>query len=134
VNSTERRLLQGIVTLACAVPILGGGLGVLRGPSFLGLLVPVSVDSHFRYLSGLLLGIGCGFLSTVPRIESQGARFALLAAIVVVGGFARLLSLVAEGVPDTSMVFALAMELVVVPSLMLWQRRVARIYREAVSR
>jgi hypothetical protein len=125
---SERLLLQVIVAVACAVPIVGGGLGVLRGPAFLGVLASASTDSHFRYLSGLLLGIGFGFLSTVPRIETHTARFGLLAAIVVVGGLARLLSLVVVGTPDPSMLFALAMELGVVPALTVWQRRIARAY------
>jgi hypothetical protein len=124
----EKRLLQAIVVLGCAVPILGGGLGVLSGPAFLGIVPSASADSHFRYLSGLLLGIGLGFLSTVPRIERHTARFGLLAAIVVVGGLGRWLSLIVEGIPDASMIFALIMELIVVPSLALWQRRIARLY------
>ncbi len=45
------------------------------------------LDSHFRYLSGLLLAIGIGFASTVPRIEAQGGRFWLLTGIVMVGGY-----------------------------------------------
>jgi hypothetical protein len=122
------------VAVACAVPILGGGLGVLRGPAFLGVLASASTDSHFRYLSGLLLGIGFGFLSTVPRIETHAARFGLLASIVVVGGLARLLSLVVVGTPNSSMLLALAMELGVVPVLALWQRRVARAHKGLASR
>ena len=46
----------------------------------------VSLDSHYRYLSGLLLGIGLGFWTAIPNIEHEGHHFRLLAAIVVVGG------------------------------------------------
>src|SRR5206468_7000353 len=66
----EKRLLQGVVVLGCVVPLLGGGYGVLRGLAMIGISGGVGADSHFRYLSGLLLGIGFGFLSTVPRIET----------------------------------------------------------------
>jgi hypothetical protein len=123
---TERRLLQAIVALACVVPIAAGGTGILYGPAMIGIsAAPLPADAHFRYLSGLLLGIGLGFVSTVPRIEARSARFRLLAAIVVIGGLGRLLSLVIGGMPDTSTLFALAMELLVTPMLALWQWRVA---------
>ena len=124
---SERRLLQAAVAFGCLVPIVGGGLGVVRGPAMVGIAAAsAAADAHFRYLSGLLLGIGLGFLSTVPRIEAQGARFRLLAAIVVIGGLGRLLSLALRGAPDALTLFALAMELAVTPSLALWQGRIAR--------
>lgn len=123
----EKRLLQAIVVLACVVPVAAGGAGIIYGPAMIGIIAAAApADAHFRYLSGLLLGIGLGFLSTVPRIEARSARFRLLAAIVVIGGLGRLLSLVLMGMPDGSTLFALAMELVATPTLALWQWRVAR--------
>ena len=86
----------------------------------------VDLDSHFRYLSGLLLGIGIAFASTVPRIETRAARFLLLTCIVVTGGIGRLAALLAMGTPSTAMLAALGMELVVTPGLALWQLRVAK--------
>jgi hypothetical protein len=127
-DAAERRLLQGAVALACLVPLGIGTLGVIEGPSVLRgvAAVPPDLDSHFRYLSGLLLGIGLGFASCIPAIERRGARFRLLGAIVVAGGLARVLSLAAVGVPGQGHVFGLVMELGVVPLMMLWQARVAR--------
>jgi len=61
--------------------------------------VGIGADSHFRYLSGLLLGIGLGFWSTIPRIEANGDRFRLLSFIVVAGGLARFTSLALIGLP-----------------------------------
>jgi hypothetical protein len=83
------------------VPILGGGLGVLQGPATGGIVAATaSADSHFRYLSGLLLGIGLAFLAAVPRIETHSTRVRLLAGIVVIGGLGRLLSVVIGHAPD----------------------------------
>jgi hypothetical protein len=121
----EKRLLQAMVVLGCVVPILGGGYGVLRGLEMIGISGDVGADSHFRYLSGLLLGIGFGFLSTVPRIETHSARFRLLAGIVVIGGLGRLLSVALSGTADAATLFALIMELVVTPLLAMWQWRIA---------
>ena len=125
----ERRLLQIAAGLACLVPLTMGSLSVMRGAAVLKgvpLPVPADLDSHFRYLSGIFLGVGIAFVSCVPRIERRGARFALLGGLVVSGGLARLASLLAVGAPSAGHVFGLAMELGVVPLLVLWQRRIAR--------
>ena len=122
----ERRALQVAVAVAACVPVFAGGGGVLSGLNFLELSRNVSADSHVRYLSGLLLGIGVAFWLMVPHIERHGSRFKLLTAIVVIGGLARLLGLALTGVPNIAMLFGLAMELVVTPSLWAWQMRVAR--------
>ena len=122
--ATEKRLLQATVVIACIVPLATGALSVARGPGSIGHAagVPVDLDSHFRYLSGILFAIGLAFLSCVPRIEAKGARFRLLGALVIAGGAARLVSLAAVGMPSKGHVFGLAMELGVVPLLLLWQR------------
>ena len=112
--------------LAAAVPVAAGLSGIVLGPTSVDLpAISPSQDSHARYLSGLLLGIGLAFWSTVPSIERQGARFRLLAAMVVLAGLARLLSLVIAGQPSTPMLAGLGLELAVVPLLALWQSRVA---------
>ncbi|HLY47333.1 MAG TPA: DUF4345 domain-containing protein [Stellaceae bacterium] len=123
---TERRLLQIAVVIASLVPLAAGTTGVLLGPAMVHVAsAPIAADSHYRYLSGLLLGIGCAFVTTVPRIERHGARFRILTAIVVIGGLGRLLSLALNGYPGGPMLFGLVMELGVTPALALWQRRIA---------
>jgi hypothetical protein len=124
----EKRLLQISVLFAACVPVLAGLAGVVTGPGFLGMAGDVSADSHFRYLSGLLLAIGLGYWSYVPSIETKTKRFKLLTLIVVMGGMARLISLVSVGVPSKPMLFGLVMELMVAPIMCLWQNRVARLY------
>ena len=53
----ERRLFQAVVLLAAVVPISAGAVGALQGPHMMrGFDGPIDLDSHFRYLSGLLLG------------------------------------------------------------------------------
>ena len=125
----EKRLLQTAVALGCVVPLLAGGSGMIEGPAFLhgvGGQVPSDLDSHFRYLSGLLFAIGLAFASCIPGIEGKTARFRLLAFLVVIGGLGRLAGLASSGVPGAGHVFGLAMELGTVPLLVLWQARVAR--------
>lgn len=128
----ERRLLQLAVALACLVPLGAGAAGVAQGPAMVegGTAgEPSDLDSHFRYLSGLLLGIGIGFAASIPTIERRSELFMVLSAIVVVGGLARLGALLTNGPPSTPHVLALGMELVVVPLLFAWQRKVALRFR-----
>ncbi len=122
----RRRPLQVVVAVLCLVPLGAGSAGVLLGPSFIGAPGPVDLDSHFRYLSGIFLAVGLAFASTVPAIERRTARFRLLAALVVCGGAGRLLSLAAAGAPTAPHLAGLALELAVVPLLVVWQGAVAR--------
>lgn len=124
-NWIERRALQSAVAIASLVPILAGGAGMLLGPRILEArtLIMGDLDSHFRYLSGLLLAIGIGYATTVLHIEARGERFRVLTGCVFVGGIGRLFSLVLFGLPSRSMLGALIMELLVAPGLALWQLR-----------
>ncbi len=124
----EIRILQVVVAIGSLVPIAAGGSGMILGPRFFGVRVVASadLDGHFRYLSGLLLGIGIAYLSAVPRIENRRRRFLLLAGLVILGGLGRLLSVLMHGAPSQSTIFALAMELAVTPAITLWQLRVTR--------
>jgi hypothetical protein len=122
------------MALGCVVPLLAGGAGMIQGPAFLsgvGTGVPADLDSHFRYLSGLLFAIGLAFASCIPGIERKTMRFRLLAAIVFIGGLGRLFGLFSSGVPGAGHVFGLVMELGTVPLLVLWQARVAALEAKA---
>ncbi|MDX1540999.1 MAG: DUF4345 domain-containing protein [Geminicoccaceae bacterium] len=126
-SSTSRRLLQIIVLTLSLVPISAGAAGVVFGPGFVGGAGDLTdLDSHFRYLSGIFLGLGLGFVWTVPAIERRTTVFRLLTGCVVLGGLARALSLLVTGAPSFGHLVGLGLELVVVPLLAVWQGRVAR--------
>lgn len=118
-------MLRATIWLACCVPLLAGLAGCLTGTGFLGAAGPPAVDSHLRYLSGLLLGIGIGFAWAAFDLERRGWVFDVLAPIVVLGGLARLLGVLLAGPPPLPHLLALGMELVVTPALWLWVRRAA---------
>ncbi|TXN67430.1 DUF4345 domain-containing protein [Methylobacterium sp. WL30] len=131
---TERQALQRTVAVAGIVPIAAGLYGVVFGMNGLEAGLPdISADSHFRYLSGLLTGIGILFLTCVAGIEEKGRLFRFLTLVVVLGGLARLLGLWLTGVPSLTMLAALGMELGVTPLLCLWQARIAGRARDAAA-
>jgi hypothetical protein len=120
-----KRALQGFVAVAALVPVTAGLLGIFA-PARLELTGSPQSLTHMAYLSGLLLAIGLGFWSTVPAIETRGARFSLLTALVVLGGLARLAAALRLGIWTLGVTAPLAMELGVTPTLWLWQKRLAR--------
>jgi hypothetical protein len=118
----ERRLLQVAIAVAGLVPVGGGLWGVL------GLMTTAGAasTSNARYLSGLLLGIGVAFWICIPTIERRGAVVRALAAIVFVGGLARLAGAVfTTGFPP-AVALPLAMELGVTPLIAIWRERLER--------
>ena len=121
----EKRALQIVVAVAGLVPVTAGAFGALR-PDLLDLAITPSAATHAAYLSGLLLGVGLGFWSTIPDIQIHRARFTLLTALVVLGGLARLATAVRLGAWGPTVSLPLAMELVITPALWAWQGRVAR--------
>jgi len=121
----EKRLLQIAIAVAGLIAVGAGMVGGLHGALMLGDWGDASLDSHFRYLSGLLLGLGVAYWSTIPDIGKQEARIGLVTLIVVTGGFFRALGLLASGEPGLVMRAALVAELVGAPLLYLWQRRIA---------
>ena len=127
-GSIEKRLLQAVIAVACLLPLIVGGQGILHGPAPFGHLadVPKDLDSHFRYISGIFFATGLGFVSCIPNIERKGPRFRLLGGLIFVGGVSRLISLIAVGVPSQGHVLGLGMETIVVPLLMLWQWHLER--------
>jgi hypothetical protein len=126
----EKRLLQQTVGVLSIAPFAAGLFGVLFGPALTNEIVSVSGDSHFRFLSGLLLAIGLCFWSTIPEIEAKTGRFRLLTVLVFIGGLSRLLGLFLTGVPSFLMLGGLLMELFVTPLMCLWQTRVANRHAE----
>ncbi len=130
--SWTRRRLQIAVAIAGLVPVVGGLAGVafgaaaFGGPTVATEITSITLDSHVRYLSGLLLGIGLTFWWLIPTIEQRTRLVRVLTAIVVIGGLGRLLGLALNGQPSRVMMFALVMELMVTPLLCVWQARVAR--------
>jgi len=52
------------------VPLITGGQSILHGPGFLGHppVIPVDLDSHFRYISGIFFAVGYYNLTAVELV------------------------------------------------------------------
>lgn len=125
-SRTEYRAFQCAIGIAGLVPVGAGLAGVLAGPGMMGVDgTSAGLDSHVRYLSGLLLGIGLIFWAVIPTIDRRATVVRTLTAVVVCGGLGRLFGFAMHGLPDTANSLAIVMELGVTPLLCLWQSRLA---------
>jgi hypothetical protein len=125
--AAEKRLLQLAMAVTLLLPLGAALAGVLGGPHFLKPpLVPVDLDSHFRYLSGLFLGMLLLFASCILNVERHGPRLRILAFMVFIGGLFRLYSLITIGTPSLGHLVGLGIELVELPLILVWQARIAR--------
>ena len=129
----ERRLLQVALAIVSLIPLSAGLSGIWKGPEFYDLVASVSADSHMRYLSGLLLGIGLVVWWIIPRVEKPSEAFATVTAIVFVGGLSRLWSLIHVGEPNGVMSTAVFVELGLTPALYFWHRRVVRLSADQIA-
>lgn len=125
---TEKRLLQAAIVLGGAFSLFVALASAFKGVAFLSrdAVVNVNLDSHFRYLSGIFLGTLIAMYSCVPNVEHAGPRLRLIGGLIICGGLARLLGVVAFGLPGMGHRYGLVMELIVTPLILLWQLRVAR--------
>ena len=124
--NAEKRALQIAVGVAALLPVTAGWAGIIGGSRFLGLFGSGAALSHAAYLSGLLLGTGLAFWSTIPDIERQGRLFGVLTGIMIAGGLAQAFTALRLGAVSPLIAGPLLMELGVAPLLWLWQRKLAR--------
>ncbi len=130
----ERKLLQIAFAIAGLVLVGFGLAGVFFGANFADLSGNVVMDSYFRFLKGMLLGIGLVYWSSIPDIERHGERVALVTFILVLGAVPRLMAVISHGVPTIGILVGLAGELIFAPLLWLWHRHVAGVaQRDALT-
>ncbi len=110
-------MLPWLIRAAALVPLLAGGGGAVLGPAFLGEAAGPATESHLRYLSGLLLGLGLVAAWCALDLARRRQVFLALAVLVALGGLARLGGALALGWPPLPHALALLMELGVVPLL-----------------
>jgi len=125
----SRRRLQIVIAVLGLIPVVTGLVGVIYGAGYIDAdhaAGGADLDTQIRFFSAIFLGLGLIFYSTIPTIERDGGRFRLAAALTVMGGLGRLVSLSVVGLPAAGYVVGIVMELIVVPLLVIWQAVVAR--------
>ena len=125
-----RRGLQIVLGTLAAIPFASGLAGMVAGPRALpGRNGPVTanLESEYRYTHAMWFAAAPVIWSAVPRIERETAVVRAVSGTVFLGGLARLLAWRSTGRPHPLLVGATALELIGMPALVAWQRRVARL-------
>lgn len=122
-----KRGLQIALAVLSLIPLVSGALGLVYG---VGRFIPpdanaAPLDSQYRFLSAVYIGLGILIWRIIPSIEKHGWIVSTIVAAIFVGGLSRLYSAHLFGVAPPTMIAATALELGS-PLLILWQRAVAR--------
>jgi hypothetical protein len=122
-----RRALQVVLAALATIPVVTGSADVLAGPDVLpggSSDATPSLDSSFRFSSTFWLAVGPVIWSQLPRVASDSRVLPLTVGTVFVGGLARLRSWQQRGRPHPVFVGAIALELIGMPVVFAWQRKV----------
>ncbi|MCW3839860.1 DUF4345 domain-containing protein [Micromonospora yasonensis] len=117
-----------VLAVLATVPVVSGLAGLLIGPAFIpgGASTPVSVDNNYRFIDAYWLAAGVGLWWSLFRLEERAIVTRAILVIAVVGGFGRLMSVLAVGWPNPVFGTALVLELVALPLVVWWHARVVR--------
>ncbi len=128
-TGTGRSELQVTLATLALIPFGYGLAGMLVGPRSVPgnrIEVDASFDSEYRFVHAFWFATAPVIWSTLPRIEQDPAALNAALATVVLGGLARVLSWREVGRPRPVFVGGIGLELVIIPGLWAWKRRVVR--------
>jgi len=126
---TERRLLQQTIGTLAAIPAVSGLAGVLIGPRALPGAqhqVTATLDGEYRFTAVFWLATAPLIWSQLPHIEQDTTTLPLVMTTVFAGGIARALAWRHTGRPHQIFIPVIGLELVGMPLLAMWHRRVVR--------
>ncbi len=121
-----KRGLQIALAVLSLIPLVFGLLGVVFG---VGRFLPFDeaaapLDSQYRFLSAIYIGIAVLIWRIIPSVEKHGWIITTLVAAIFAGGIARVYSAYLYDYAPVQLVAAAALELGS-PALIFWQRAVA---------
>lgn len=132
-----RRALQVVTAILGLLTIVLAAMQFALGadsPVYASLDLPEApvLDSNLRFFAGMGLGLGFGLLWVIPAIERRTTAFRLIWCCAFLGGVGRALSMLVVGLPSLPLIIFTAIEVPLVPLMILWQARVAQ--RAALQR
>lgn len=122
---TGRPGLIGIVGALGAVPVVTGAMGMVLGPAGApgGAPTTASLDSEYRFLNVFWTAAGGVLWWSLFEPEKRAQVTAFTLSLAAAGGVPRLSSWRRTGAPHVAFRGALVLELMVVPAVLVWHRR-----------
>jgi hypothetical protein len=126
----SRRLLQAANALLGLATVALAGMSLALGaasPVYAGEGVPEipALDGNLLFFGGMGLGLGLILLWITPSIERNTTLFRAVWICAPLGGIGRLVFMAVVGQPPVPMIVFTALEVPLVPVLLVWQSRVA---------
>ncbi len=108
-----RKSLQIILALGGAVALFIALLHMVFGPACIPGSIPVNatMDSEDRFYATMFAAYGAALLWCVRDIERKGMVVKLLAIVFFIGGLARIISILAVGLPNLFFITMTILEL-----------------------
>ncbi|WP_080737433.1 DUF4345 domain-containing protein [Rhodococcoides fascians] len=126
-DARSHRRLQWTVGLLALAPTISGALIVLRGadgtPGHSPGVSP-TIDGELRYANVFKSITGPVIVTQLGEVEDSRVLTAALGTVLA-GGLARLLSWQQTGRPHNAAFVAIALEVCVVPAVVMWRHRLA---------
>ena len=122
-----KRSLQVVLAILSLLPLAVGTLGFIYGAALLAPAAGVTpkLDSHYRFMSALDVGLAVTVWWIIPQLERQTSLFRLVCMIVFAGGVGRVVACLLVGSPGTAFLAVTGLELLI-PLLIPWQAQVAK--------
>ena len=119
------QLILAAVGATCAVIAL---VHIIVGPSSIpgSIAVNATMDSEDRFYATMFLAFGAALLWCVPGVERKSTIVYVLMLTFFLGGLARVMSIVAVGLPNALFTFLTFVELLLPLIIVYMQMRVAR--------
>ena len=86
------------------------------------------LDSQNRFYGAIFMGYGALIFLCTTNLRQHATLFRILSGGVLLGGLARVVSIVLHGVPSTPVLGLIAIELLGVPLLVWWHSRAVRVF------
>ena len=123
-----KKSFQVFLALFGVTAIVIASLHVVLGPSAIPGSVPVNatMDSEDRFYATLFGAYGVALLWCIKDVERKSMPVYSLALTFFVGGIARLISMMAVGLPNTFFIAMTVLELLIPVYMAFMQARIAR--------
>ena len=125
-SARERTALLFTVGILGVIPVATGILGMVGGPERApgGGPTSASVDSEYRFVNVFWAAAGVLLWWTIQRPEERSATARTVLGLAALGGFPGLLSVIRKGLPHPIFRATIALELLVMPVMIVWHARV----------
>lgn len=138
VSTIERRIFQLLIlilAIICFVPGGASAFGGMNGSAALGggemifnadSILRGFADNQYRFGFGVFFAQGLALLFFLRNIELNATVFRFVVLALFIGGLGRLSNIMEYGLVDPQVVGPTVIELIIVPLLALWHKRVIK--------